>query len=170
MTTHTSTAVDARFLREIHRYSDRDRGVEKFISKLRNRRTNGKIDLSCISVWDGTGLYYCQQIVACPCSKCLWKQNWFQLIYQNLSWLQYCVLLPYVWLRNILHKWFVTKVLTLPIHVLLQPQNFVRVFCNDSWFRSNALAYFSSFSRRSNISIRKTLQKFANHIYSVKMI
>ena len=29
-------------------------------------------------------------------------KNWFQLVYQNLSWLQYCVLLPCVWLRNIL--------------------------------------------------------------------
>jgi len=47
--------------------------MEKFISKLRNRCRNGKIDLSCISVWDGTGLYNCQQIVACPSSKSLWK-------------------------------------------------------------------------------------------------
>jgi len=23
-------------------------------------------------------------------------KNWFQLVYQNLSWLQYCVLLPCV--------------------------------------------------------------------------
>jgi len=43
--------------------------VQKFISKLRNSRRNVKIDLSCISMWDGTGLYYCQQIVACPSSK-----------------------------------------------------------------------------------------------------
>jgi len=50
MTTHTSAVVDACILREIYRQSDRDRGVEKFISKLRNRRRNGKIDLSCISV------------------------------------------------------------------------------------------------------------------------
>jgi len=57
-------------------------------------------------------------------------KNWFQLVYQNLSWLQYCVLLPCVWLRNILGEWFVTTV-TLPTHVL-QPQNFVRIFCNDS--------------------------------------
>jgi len=35
-------------------------GVEKFISKLRNSHRNGKINMSCISVWDGTGLYYCQ--------------------------------------------------------------------------------------------------------------
>ena len=58
-------------------------------------------------------------------------ENWFQLIYQNLSWLQCYVLLPCVWLRNILRKWFVTTVLTLPTPVL-QPQNFVRIFCNDS--------------------------------------
>jgi len=43
--------------------------VEIFISKLRNRRRKKKIDLSCISVCDKTGLYYCQQIVACPSSK-----------------------------------------------------------------------------------------------------
>ena len=76
-------------------------------------------------------IYNCQQIVAWPSSKCLWK-NWFQLIYQNLSWLQYCVLLPCVWLRNILRKWFIPTVLTLRTHVLLQPQNFVQIFCNDS--------------------------------------
>jgi len=43
--------------------------VEKITSKLRNSRRSGKIDLSCISVWGGTGLYYCQQIVACSSSK-----------------------------------------------------------------------------------------------------
>jgi len=59
MTTHTSTVADARILGEIYGQSDRDRGVEKFISKLRNRRRNGKIDLLCISVWDGIGLYNC---------------------------------------------------------------------------------------------------------------
>ena len=58
-------------------------------------------------------------------------ENWFQVIYQNLSCLQYCVLLPCVRLRNILRKWFVTTVLTLPTHVL-QPHNFVRIFCNNS--------------------------------------
>jgi len=47
MTTHTSTVV-TRILREI--LSDRGRGVEKLISKIRNRRKNGKIDLSCILV------------------------------------------------------------------------------------------------------------------------
>jgi len=58
-------------------------------------------------------------------------KNWFHLIYYSLSWLQYCVLLPCVWFRNILRKWFVTTVLTLPTHVL-QPQNFEHFFCNDS--------------------------------------
>jgi len=43
--------------------------VEKIILKLRNSRRNAKIGLSCISVWDGTGLYYWQQIVARPSSK-----------------------------------------------------------------------------------------------------
>jgi len=43
--------------------------LKKFISKLSNSRRSGKIDHSCISVWGGTGLYYCQQIVACSSSK-----------------------------------------------------------------------------------------------------
>ena len=43
--------------------------MQKIILKLRNSRRNGNIGLSCISVWDGTGLYYCQQIVASPSSK-----------------------------------------------------------------------------------------------------
>ena len=36
-------------------------------------------------------------------------KNSFRLIYPNLSWLQYCVLLPCVWLRIILRKLFVTS-------------------------------------------------------------
>ena len=82
-------------------------------------------------------------------------ENWFQLIYQNLSWLQYCVLLPCVWLRNILRKWFLTTVLTLPTHVL-QPQNFVRIFV---MIQKQFFTYFSSFPKWSNMSIRKTLEK-----------
>ena len=42
MTAHTSTVV-ARILREIS--SDRCRGGERFDSKLRNSRRNGKVDL-----------------------------------------------------------------------------------------------------------------------------
>jgi len=82
-------------------------------------------------------------------------KNWFQLIYPNLSWLQYCVMLPSVWLRNILRKWFVTTVLTPPTHVL-QPQNIlgISVMIQNPFF-----AYFSSSPRRSNISIRKTLER-----------
>jgi len=63
--------------------------------------------------------------------------------------------LPCAWLRNILRKWFVTTVLSLLTHVL-QPQNFVRTFCNDS---EAIFAYFSSFPRRSSISIRTTLER-----------
>jgi len=59
--------VVAPILREI--WSDRGRSVEKLISKLRNSRIGGKIDLSWNSMWDGTGLHYCQEIVACPSSK-----------------------------------------------------------------------------------------------------
>jgi len=33
--------------------------------------------------------------------------------------------------KYFIRKWFVTTVLTLPTHVL-QPQSFVRIFCNDS--------------------------------------
>ena len=44
-------------------------------------------------------------------------KNWFQLIYPNLSRLQYCVLLLCVRLRNILRNWYVTTVLTPPTHV-----------------------------------------------------
>ena len=54
---------------------DRGRGGERFSSKIkiRNSRRNGKIDLPCISVRGGTGLYYCQQIVPCPSSKIVVK-------------------------------------------------------------------------------------------------
>jgi len=40
--------VVARIMGEV--WSDYGRDVERFISKLRNCRRNGKIDLSCISV------------------------------------------------------------------------------------------------------------------------
>ena len=101
------------------------------------------------------GWYNCQQIVACGSSECLWSiKNWFQLADQNLSWLQYCVLLPCVLLRNIVREWFVTTA-TLPTHVL-QPRDFERIFCNDS---EAIFGVFRSFPRRSNISIRKRLEK-----------
>ena len=82
-------------------------------------------------------------------------ENWFQLIYQNLSWLQYCVLLTCVWLRNILRKWFVITVLTLPnmsCNLRILYEFFVMI-------QNQFFTYFSSFPRRSNISIRKTLEK-----------
>jgi len=37
--------------------------------KIKKSRRIGKIDLPCISVWSGTGLYYCRQIVTCPSNK-----------------------------------------------------------------------------------------------------
>ena len=82
-------------------------------------------------------------------------KNWFQLIYLNFSWLQYCVLLPCVWLRNILRKLFVTTVLTIPTQVL-QPH----LYGFSVMIRTQFFAYFSSFLRRSNIPIRKTLEKY----------
>jgi len=82
-------------------------------------------------------------------------KSWFQLIYPNLPWLQYCVLLPCVWLRNILRQWFVTTVLTPPTHVL-QPQIF---YGFSVMIQKQFFAYFNSFPRRSNISIRKTLER-----------
>jgi len=64
-------------------------------------------------------------------------------------------------LRNILRKWFVTAGLTLPHD--LQPH---RIFTDFLWwFRSNSFAYFSSLPRRSNISIRNTLETI-NKSYS----
>ena len=85
--------------------SDRGRGFDKFISKLRNSRRSGKIDLSCILVWDGMDCITVGRLLLVPAvNVCETIKNWFQLIYQNLSWLQYCVLLPCVWLQNILRK------------------------------------------------------------------
>jgi len=40
--------------------------------ETKNSRRNG-IDLPCISVWCGTGLYYCRQIVAYPSNKYIKK-------------------------------------------------------------------------------------------------
>jgi len=86
-------------------YSDYGRDGERFCSKLRNSRRNEKIDLPCISVWGRTGLYYCQQIVACPSSKMFVKElkNWCQFIYLNLFWLQSCVLLPCMYCMTLKH-------------------------------------------------------------------
>jgi len=91
-------------------------------------------------------------------------KNWFQLIYPNLSWLQYCVLLPCEWVRNILHKWFVTTVLTLPTHVLW-PQNFVRIFCNDS---EAMFAYFSPFSKEVKHFYQKNTSKNSQIIFILR--
>ena len=126
---HTSGV--APILHEIK--SDSGRGVEKLILKPRNSHRRGKIDLSCISVWDGAGLYYCQQIVACPSRKGLWK-HW-ELVSVNLSQFIMAAVLPSaalcIRIRNISCKWFVTTVLTLSTCPATL-WNFVRIFRNDS--------------------------------------
>jgi len=115
------TTVVARIPCKI--WSDRGRSFEKFISKLRNSRRNGMIDLSCISVWDGTDTYSCQQIVACPSSKSFVKPlrigfSKIIRIYPGCS-IAFCCLIVYsIWLRNISRKWFVTTVSNLLTHVL----------------------------------------------------
>ena len=64
---------------------------------------------------------------------------------------------------DFLRKWFVTTVLTLPTHVL-QPQNFERI---SVVIQKQFFAYFSSFPKRSNISIRKTLERIRkSHSFS----
>ena len=90
--------------------------VVRFISKLRNSRRNGKIDILCISVWDGTALYYCHWLLLAPLAKGLWKH--YELVSVNLCEF---ILAPVlrsaslcIRLRNILRKCFVTAVLTLP--------------------------------------------------------
>ena len=111
------TPVIARILSEIQ--SDHGRGDERFSSKLRNSRRNGKTDLSCISVWNGTGLYYCQQVVACPSSKRLVKA--LRIGFSYLSEFIRAVVLHSAPLcirpRKILRKCFVITVLSLPTHV-----------------------------------------------------
>jgi len=66
LTTHTPVVAQI-LLKNLVR--PRGRGGEKFRSKMSNSGKNGKIDLLCISVWGGTGLYYCHQIDACLSSK-----------------------------------------------------------------------------------------------------
>jgi len=44
-------------------------GCSLDVDLIVSQEATGKIDLSCISVWDGTGSYYCQQIVVCLSSK-----------------------------------------------------------------------------------------------------
>ena len=94
--------------------------------------------------WEDWSFVHCESI-----------KNWFQLIYPSLSWLQYCVLLPCVWLRNIIRKCFVTTVLTLPTHVL-QPQKFVRIFFNDP---KAIFRVFQLFSQEDKYSYKKNTWK-----------
>jgi len=116
-------------------------------------------------------IYYCQQIVACPSNKRSVKalKNWFQLIYPNLSWRQYCVLLPCVYD----FKTFYVSGSWLQFSLYLHPcpatsQTFVQSLCNDSEaiiFRISALC-----PGGQTFLSEKQLQKFPNRIHSVKMI
>ena len=104
------------------------RGVEKFSSKLRISRRNGKIVLSCISVWDGTTDYIIvSRLLLVPVvNVCESIENWFQLIHPNYpgcSIAFWC--LVYTTSKHL--KWFVTTVLTLPTHVL-QPHRILYRF------------------------------------------
>jgi len=69
---------------------------------------NGKIDLSCIAVWGRTGLYYCQQIVACPSRKMLATASriGFSYLSKYILTVSVCsAALCLVWLRSILRNW-----------------------------------------------------------------
>ena len=57
-------------------------------------------------------------------------KNWFQLIYPNFVLAAILRSAALCMTSKHLTKCFVTTVSTLPTHVL-QPQNFVRIFCND---------------------------------------
>jgi len=80
MTTHTSIVLDARILREI--WSDRDRGVEKFIPKLRNRCRNGKMIFRAFQCEMELDYITVSRLLLVPVvSVCESIKNWFQLIY-----------------------------------------------------------------------------------------
>jgi len=73
----------------------------------------------------------------------------------------------FIRLRNILRKWFVTKVLTLP--TCPGPwYNFVRIFCNDS---EAILSRISAFCPGGQKFPSEThLKEFTNNIQLVKMV
>jgi len=75
-------------------------------------RWNGKIDLLCISVWSGTGLYYCRQIIACPSNK-IHKDMVSAALFEFMLIAVVCPASSCV-LRNR----FVTLLLSLSTHVL----------------------------------------------------
>ena len=83
-------------------------------------------------------------------------RNWFQVLCQCILAVVLHSAVLCIRLRNILCKWLVTTVLTLP-KCPATSQNVARIFSNDS--ETNSFAYFSSLPRRSNISIRNTLER-----------
>ena len=112
-------------------------------------------------------------LLSADCCLSQWKKvcesikNWFQLVYLNLSWLLYCVLLPCVYdFETSYGRWFVTTVLTLPT-CPATPWNFVRIFRNDSEAIFRAFQLFAPEVKHFH---HKHTKVFENHIHLVKMI
>jgi len=109
------------------------------------------------------------RLLLAPVAKGLWK-HW-ELVSVNLSEFILAAVLHSaalcIRLRNILGKWYVTILLTLPICPAIS-HNFVRIFCDDSeaiLSRVSALCLGSQ-----TFPSEKHLEEFANHIHLVKMI
>ena len=88
-------------------------------------------------------------------------KNWFWLIYPKLSWLQYCVLLPFVWLRIILREWFVTSFNS--THTCPATSE----FCTDFrwWFRSIILSRISALFPGDQIFLSENTWKNSHIIF-----
>ena len=83
--------------------------------ETKNSRRNGKIDLPCISVWSGTGLYFCCQIVACPSNKI--HEDMMSATLSEFMLIAFvCSASLCIRLRSILRNRFVTSLLS--THVL----------------------------------------------------
>jgi len=69
-----------------------------------------------------------------------------------------CCFVYSISLRTIIRKWFVTTVLNLPTHILqLQPHRISYGF--SVMIQKQFYAYFNSLPQRSNISVRKALER-----------
>jgi len=79
--------------------------------ETKNSRSNGKIDLPCISVWSGIGLYYCQQIVACHSNK-IHKEMVSATLSELMLIAFMCSASLCIRLRSILRNRFVTSLLS----------------------------------------------------------
>jgi len=72
-----------------------------------------------------------------------------------------------IWLRNILRKWFVTTVLTLPTCPATS-YNFVRIVCNDSEVIISRVS--TLWPGGQSFLSEKHLKEFANHFHLAKII